>query len=276
MKFFLSILFLFFFGLVAAQSILVGTHSTNDVFQDIPDTTISAVPYNNEIIKFELDINNDSTIDFTFFSIYISTSGASNKHLKIQAGDNIQLLYGTSACNYNFCKPANYGDTLNNSCSWMGNGAYGFLTYNFYYEMGGCSYGNGANYEYIGCRMFYEQDTLYGWIGLSVSNNNIELTIKEFAYNKPNYETVPLQNNTVTKCYPNPNHGFLQIILPNSIENPIIKFTDIYGETICIDDFSLNSDCKEISIITSNLPKGLYVLNIQGSNQIYKEKIIIQ
>jgi hypothetical protein len=129
--------------------------------------------------------------------------------------------------------------------------------------------------SFIGFRILGSQDTISGWIKLSVySFNNIEIyetfcqseiTIDTTIINK----TTNISNNQVDniKLYPNPANDFLFI---DGLENMIFS-TSIYnlqGQKI------MNEECSKNKIDISNLHDGLYFIKIIKDDKYFLKTII--
>lgn len=77
--------------------------------------------------------------------------------------------------------------------------------------------------------------------------------------------------------YPNPvnQHGILHISAPDELAiNTKVILTDIYGKTLIRK--TISESLKHYEVDTSNLAKGIYLLQISSNNKSYSKKIVIE
>lgn len=82
------------------------------------------------------------------------------------------------------------------------------------------------------------------------------------------------ENNMSFSVYPNPAQDFVNISLSNNTEKSIINVLDYLGRVVYSETVPANE--KEISINTTNLEKGSYLVEIISNNKTYSKKIIIK
>jgi hypothetical protein len=88
-----------------------------------------------------------------------------------------------------------------------------------------------------------------------------------------------ISNETLNeiKLYPNPSNGEIQIKIPDGKLDELYTFeiSDITGKLLFKADKYFNLD--KIVTIQTNLPDGIYFLNISKENtQLFKSKIVIK
>jgi len=84
-----------------------------------------------------------------------------------------------------------------------------------------------------------------------------------------------LQKDFVFNAFPNPFSDKISIIIKGNIkEKYIMKIINVSGTVVYLDELDRNECNSEISISTSNIPAGLYVLIIQSNSEIYSQKLI--
>jgi hypothetical protein len=74
--------------------------------------------------------------------------------------------------------------------------------------------------------------------------------------------------------YPNPSYDFVKISLNNNTEKSTINVIDYLGRVVYSQDIPQNE--KEITINTTNLEKGSYVVEIMSNQTKLSKKIIVK
>lgn len=157
---------------LSAGALVAGTSASAQImYTDItPDDTISG---NGG--TYNLDLNNDGTIDFNF-SISSSSSSFmgiifSSQSISVSPTGSNSILQDPSYYPY----ALNNGSAINNAGNWS---TYGLLAQHLFISYFGStynySYGNwqGATDKYLGLRISVGGNTLYGWARLTVLSNS--------------------------------------------------------------------------------------------------------
>jgi beta-glucanase (GH16 family) len=79
---------------------------------------------------------------------------------------------------------------------------------------------------------------------------------------------------TAFAMYPNPASNYIQLVIPEQLENKVVTIYDDLG-TLLIEK-KLNSDAKEDLIDVSKLRKGIYILNFKSDQKSWSKKLIKQ
>jgi hypothetical protein len=82
------------------------------------------------------------------------------------------------------------------------------------------------------------------------------------------------ENNMSFSVYPNPSYDFVKISLNNNTEKSTINVIDYLGRVVYSQDIPQNE--KEITINTTNLEKGSYVVEIMSNQTKLSKKIIVK
>ncbi len=82
------------------------------------------------------------------------------------------------------------------------------------------------------------------------------------------------QNRDLFKIYPNPSNGILTISVHNYSDDLSIKLLDLNGREVYSKNYSDFNFEKSIDI--SSLNKGIYILNLSGSDLNYTQKLILK
>jgi hypothetical protein len=72
--------------------------------------------------------------------------------------------------------------------------------------------------------------------------------------------------------YPNPSTGIVNIDIPNNEQATNICITDMTGKKV--KELTLQSDVNAIDL--SDLPKGMYIINIVNDKEQLQEKLVLQ
>jgi hypothetical protein len=84
-------------------------------------------------------------------------------------------------------------------------------------------------------------------------------------------------NNLGLDIYPNPCNDYINVsVTTNMPEEFRIRVNDGYGKLVYGSESILFSDCYSCRIDLSNLPKGLYFVQIAGINSLKTKKLIVQ
>lgn len=275
----LTVLF-FLFNSLYSQFIIVGQHTTNDFYYDIPDTTITANPYQNNGFKYyNLDINSDGIFDFKFQVYHCGALGLFSYNSSIIALNNNKILQGNlDPCshwgfNFRMAESLNLNDTIIESSNWSTTDNTFYFKY-YYASMGDsivCN--NSNNISYIGARVIAQTDTLYCWIRISATYDAI--TLYEYAYN---IKTSLINKNEIEispQLYPNPNNGIFYIKLNNFNEINKVEITDIDGRSISLPTEVVFIEPDIAKFNFSAIKKGFYFIKITSINNIINSKLII-
>jgi hypothetical protein len=132
------------------------------------------------------------------------------------------------------------------------------------------------NEKYVGFRIRNEQDTLYGWLKLSIEGYH-EITIEEFACQSEitrEVKLVALSSNFISpklfSVYPNPFDDYINISLSDDI---LIKKAEIISSN---GQLVKSIDYPGQIIPTSDLKSGIYFLILHQQNNIVLRKKLIK
>ncbi|WP_423740520.1 M36 family metallopeptidase [Flavobacterium columnare] len=81
-------------------------------------------------------------------------------------------------------------------------------------------------------------------------------------------------SNDLINIYPNPSNGLINISFDRSIDHSILRVNDINGRIVYSEELNNTSDLKTINL--DSLQKGFYILNIQGQNIRFTQKILLE
>ena len=138
--------------------------------------------------------------------------------------------------------------------------------------------------RYLGIRIPEGGDWLYGWVRVSVAQDSISFTIRDYAYNSiPNQpilagQTVAtgiIENSFASSInlYPNPANKHLTIALGSNNQKVEVTIADITGKIIYT---TISTDTEKIEVNTKDFAAGMYVVQIQGAEFIETKKFIVK
>lgn len=303
MNSFTSKKFTSYLGLISAS---VFTSNAAIIYTDInPDITLNA-PDSSSV--YELDLNNDNNIDFIVrldkytdtysnsnftgqhayfsvassangnyflkdtspYSISTSTSGSFvspiilNENEDIKANDSRWQLPSSLQSNYS----TSYGIL----------GAYvkGTDSYNVYRNIKIGDW-RGVEDKFVGLKVTVGNDTIYGWVRLSVNTLLNSITIKDYAYGNAS-ENIKAGEGTISTILDKNikpsitinNNGILLINNSSKIESEYnqINIINTNGQLVKSSNIKAAVNLKELNA-------GVYILNFKGENSNYSQKIKI-
>ncbi len=152
---------------------LGGAASGQVVYTDIdPDFLADA-----DGLSYELDLNNDGTIDFTINR----SAGTAGAAIRMSAGSGNEVLGAISYGVYFLPYALSEGDAINDAQTlWNGTMNNNHLTLAW-----GSTYGywtDDLTDKYLGLRIVVDSDTFYGWARMDVTAGGTSFTIKDYAF----------------------------------------------------------------------------------------------
>lgn len=275
------ILCLLIFSLtMRAQFIIAGQHDSTDYYYVESFDFIVASNLNSNTFD-SIDINGDGIADFQLSSgSYLGSghppncsfgcgiSGLNSNQIVIKNAPNLSLP-NSIGDSMTMVRKFALNDTINSDLGWGdGNDISSYVCdtpvgpyYNLFITSGG----------YIGARIFIKKDTLYGWIKIdSVSDSGFIL--RSFACQSLKTTGLNNINNPLgTNVFPNPAQD--KITLSISIASTYnLSLTSILGQLITKKQFS----GTKTELDVSDLPKGIYFVNISNDQVKGVKKVIIQ
>ncbi len=128
--------------------------------------------------------------------------------------------------------------------------------------------------HFIGIMMLVPNDTLFGWIKVSVEYGRI--IINDYACNRnPNFNYNYVEPDYPCDIFPNPAENFL--VVANHKKNEPIKsitFWEIDGTYF--KKVSDLVDNKNITIDITELPSSIYILQIETTQKVFSKKIVVR
>ncbi len=271
----------------------LSTANAQIVYTDIIPDTILTYPEN-----YDLDLNNDGQIDFTFYgsqdSLICACGSGTIDTSKISP---TSLSWVSDSINGQSAK-WNSGDLINASSPLWTNAPGQIL----FHKGGGCSsrpcsplggfyvrgtplgiWSNVAD-KYLALKIQVSGSIYYGWARLDVDSSGFPITIKDYAFNSIPDQTI-LAGQTMTTgiiensfassihLFPNPADNHLIIDLGSHNEEVQVTIADITGKVVYT---TKATDTQRVEVNTSHLPVGIYVVHIQATDFISTKKFAVE
>jgi len=269
------------------------TANAQIIYTDIFPDTLLTYPEN-----YDLDLNNDGQIDFTFYgsqdSLICACGSGTIDTSKISP---TSLSWVSDSING---QPAkwNSGDLINASSPLWTNAPSQIL----FHKGGGCSsrpcsplggfyvrgttlgiWSNVAD-KYLALKIQVSGSIYYGWARLDVDSSGFLITIKDYAFNSIPDQTI-LAGQTMTtgiiensfassiNLFPNPADNHLSIHLGSNNSKVQVTITDITGKVIYT---TIATDTQKVEVNTNDFAEGIYVVQVQAGEFLGTKKLVIQ
>jgi len=272
---FVCSLILFSLSELSAQFVIAGEVSTNDVYKNIePDLYFYAVATHHgpPSAYHELDVDFDGIYDFIISSYggggLMAGSGAC-RITALHPDAFVAVLTDTFAFSVLGVDTINMGETINNTNTYSSGSYFWAASYGPVPSSSILLWKNKEHY--IGFKLTYPNDTLYGWIraeDISTEYNATQFYVKDFACNKKasiNQYKAPDSN-----VFPTLFRSILNILVPN-FEESEISITDTYGHILFQQKFYYT-----LQINTENLAHGMYYYKLTNAGQTIKKSKIVK
>lgn len=289
-----KIILLLFFLFIAvdfySQSITAGVHNTTDYYYDVnPDTTIfnNCRDPNPGPGYYDIDINNDSIIDFVLKASSCYFLGGGSGSIQLLAKNKNQISYGYEDSCFSTIPSGFYfsarmalkykvNELVDSSAKWLDTDSVLTLSHGgsspapVYYSCAGSIFTDTLSI-YLGVRIFVAKDTLYGWVKIK---HNFSVILEEYACNLPQtgIKENPLKRNL--KIYPNPVSEELHIEVPN--QNKEMELLIYNSASMLVMKKTVAPNADEIIVPAKVLAAGFYYFTIsENSKTNFKGKFII-
>ena len=259
------------------------------VYTDVnPDTSMicSSYPCSK---SYDLDLNNDGTVDFTL--------RASHNHFTCawqNFSDTKSVSIISQGGNLAAASPISTNYPIGNNLSFSTNGV---TLRSIVTGSAGpqCpvvpgSFGSWTNPTdyYIGLRLSVGANTYFGWARLNVvvasTSTTVSCTVKAYAYNTIPNQSILAGQTTATgisensfaasiNLFPNPATNHLTIELPNANEKVKVTIADITGKII----YKTSAfAAQKTEVNTKDFEAGVYLVQVQSAEFIATKKLVVE
>lgn len=246
--------------------------SAQIIYTDIiPDTTYSCgypPPWGSCSNYYNIDINNDGTMDFKFYY-----SKDNNQYMSHQYDYISPYNSNTIIDSGLLCYPIHPGDTIDSSNNWGTGGTF----YSYSYLSGGSSQTSGiwpynSNDYFVGLRLVVGSNIYYGWIRKRI------YTLIDFAYELSGNYIIAGQLPVNVGIFNNKEKN-LQFDLSPNPATTTLTIVGVTGSTIAeIFDISgkllLSKQLNTNQIDISSLAKGLYFIKLSTAEGSVVRKFV--
>jgi hypothetical protein len=111
--------------------------------------------------------------------------------------------------------------------------------------------------------------TPYGYSLFEIEAYGSASTAKSSTASK---KEVPEEGITAFTMYPNPASDYIQLSLPEKLNNKVITIYNLYGKMMM--QYKLDATTEESLIDINQLPKGIYILNLNSDEKNWTKKLI--
>ncbi len=278
-----------FIVLIAIGMMFSASANAQIVYTDVnPDTSMicSSYPCSK---SYDLDLNNDGTVDFTL--------RASHNHFTCawqNFSDTKSVSIISQGGNLAAASPISTNYPIGNNLSFSTNGV---TLRSIVTGSAGpqCpvvpgSFGSWTNPTdyYIGLRLSVGANTYFGWARLNVvvasTSTTVSCTVKAYAYNTIPNQSILAGQTTATgisensfaasiNLFPNPANNHLTIDLGSKNKEVEVTITDITGKII----YSTTANqTQKIAVNTEDFAAGIYIVQIQSAGFIATKKLVVK
>lgn len=247
------------------------------IYTDLNPDTILAATTSSPSAQFDLDLNNDGTVDFNIR--HNNFGGWIEAEFYTQMGQSGQIITnGTGAAT-----ALDINDNINSSQSYWVCTATSSSNSALFMNSNGADF-PGQGDKFVGLRIKVSNQWHYGWVSLSIPSDESQIIIKGYAYNQSNTSIYAGQTITginepsgeaknIISVYPNPFNSSATIQFNSTINNAELNVYNLYGQKIktmnCISG-------DQMKIERENLNSGIYLYELkQDSKNISTGKLII-
>jgi hypothetical protein len=276
-------------ALAGGITAVAGVANAQIVHTDInPDTLVTG---NGAV--YDLDVDNNGVIDFTFNLIVSSTSYTYGGFVTVDV--NYAGAIMSPAASGNSMMASSYGmlnvpagsaigssGSFSSTSNWAGVGGSYSLIYSTTSSTGSISQGNFLNTDgFVGLKFQNSGNTHYGWARIEVANDGAVLSVKEYAFEStPNTainagETAngpvgiaDLENSVVI----NNLNNQLKVESSQILTNGIINVVSMSGKQVVSKSFNNNSERIDLNDFSS----GIYMVNVNSEEGVINKKIYVR
>jgi hypothetical protein len=267
-----------------AQFFCADSLSSNVFYQRV-DSTIMLQWHANTTVYTSIDVDQDGNPDLKFrYENSASPSHSYQGHYVNLLHSSIELI--KDSAHIQWVKKITSSSRIDSTYNWINNSNYFiFKSYsNSISQTGPVSSSDGyftSGENFFGFRILYLNDTIYGWLRLSIfsnyqvnSMNYYGLKVHSYALNKYPSQLKSIINNSDLILYPNPASDYLKIksISKNSHEQINWQLTDLSGKEILSGNFIE----PETTLNINELNAGFYFLKLKTDKESITKKISVQ
>jgi len=255
----------------------------------VPDTTISVTTVDSTKL-FQIDINHDSLVDYTFgvshhyqfhspscCDYFQSWIAAIDSNSKVAVGDSTYFSCTTVALDS--------GALIDSNFWWE------YFTYLNFEIYGASCLPQPTSPKYYPVKLYINGNYFFGWfriLSTITSNSSTSISLLDMAINMTPNQSIysgqrvtAVTNSIASKTkiipYPNPSNGHFELLLPNAINS-----NEIY--TVMIYDNLGRLKLKERALINNNkttvtldfAPSGIYHCILSNYNTAFHLNIIVK
>jgi hypothetical protein len=101
------------------------------------------------------------------------------------------------------------------------------------------------------------------------------ITISSFKGNKRELKLGGTEEGMAINVYPNPNNGQFTIVVPASDDATFISIVDFQGRKVLVKEVNSGTGLK-LPVALENVAKGIYIIEVKQSSQIFRSSLVVQ
>jgi hypothetical protein len=248
------------------------------VYTDVnPDYSHDA-PQNNGFAVYELDLNNDQTVDFALVSRDTVTANSTIR-LTLAAPYGANAIAGVTPSNYDYALALDINSMVDSTLNWIA--ATNTMAYNVDSANPYDENWNGVTDKYLGLKFVVGANTHYGWARLDSYAIGDSIVVKDYAFNAtPNggimtgdMGSVSLTETQVENLvkFINKSNNSVQVVLNGNLTNGVVSVVSSTGQVVSSDAITE----KTFSVDMNNLSSGIYMVNVTFNEGATTKKIIV-
>jgi hypothetical protein len=265
--------------------------SAEIIYTNIPDHTLA------KNTTYQLDLNNDGTMDFEFSYSWQGGGGSCNEVLPnwIHSTASVSAINSGFQTAYYLGMPAalNINDTIQ---GWGTPVTATLHKVNFLCNNGWTYFGNwnSSSDHYLAVKFSIGDNWFYGWIRMNIESSglggvNIAFTIKDYAYESTPNQPIFFDPNTTTgvnefqsvsnfSIFPNPFYNSTTIKFNlQQTEKVSLKIFDLNGRLIqTLADNIIEEGEHQMEINAEKMNAGIYFIQMQTAELSETEKLVIK
>jgi hypothetical protein len=224
-----------------------------------------------ESYYYYLDLNNDKNNDFRFLISGLVSPGNSTGCIVLESmGNNSYCTFPDET----FPEPLMQNSMIGPSLTWHKGKC--FLTdYDYFHDINIKGPWMKLDDRYLGLQVVLDTDTIYGWLGMKISDY-WNLTIRDYGYCSKTPDEANIKNLRDVLISPNPAIDYFQISWNNleKIEN--IQIISLNGQKVCQKIVPGNMlKHNNVSFHCEGWRNGLYLIRVKTSNQTITKKLAV-
>jgi hypothetical protein len=255
----------------------VGAQAQVEYTDVSPDYSHDAVQ--NDWAVYQLDLNNDQTVDFEIVSRdTLTPNGHVRITLAVPYGAGNAVAGVTTPSNYDYALALDINTMVDSTLNWIA--ASNTMAYNIESNNPYSENWNGVTDKYLGLQFIVGGNTHYGWARLDSYAIGDSIVVKDYAFEAtPNVgiltgnmgaSLTETQIENLVK-FVNQANNSVQVVVNGNLTNGVVSVVSSTGQIVSSDAITE----KTFSVDMNNLSSGIYMVNVTFNEGSTTKKIIV-